>query len=185
MPPSSHLFQDSGSISNNPILPLLIYPSAAPPDPEAIGAMFQRNGWPPAWRYGVYSYPHYHSTAHEVLGVYRGSAKIRLGHTAGEVFEVKAGDVIVIPAGVGHENLGSTPEFHVVGAYPRGQIADLLRGKPGERPEADERIARVSLPESDPVFGEDGPLVRLWNKAAEGQGGRGGCTLERVDNCQR
>jgi uncharacterized protein YjlB len=166
-PPETHLFKDAGEIPNNPVLPLLLYPSAAPPDPEAIEAMFHRNGWPPAWRYTIYSYAHYHSTAHEVLGVYRGTAKIRLGHTAGEVFEVKPGDIIVIPAGVGHENLSSSPDFHVVGAYPPGQEADIMRGNPGERPEADDRIARVPLPESDPVFGKDGPLTKLWKKALE------------------
>jgi uncharacterized protein YjlB len=35
-------------------------------------------------------------------------------------------------------------------------------GRPGERPAADERIARVPLPAADPVFGESGPLVALW-----------------------
>jgi uncharacterized protein YjlB len=167
--PETHLFQDSGEIPNNPVLPLLVYRGAGSSDPEAVEAMFERHGWPPAFRYTVYSYPHYHSTAHEVLGVYRGTAKIRLGHTAGEVFEVKAGDVIVIPAGVGHENLGASPDFHVVGAYPSGQDADMMRGNPGERPDADARIARVPLPQSDPVFGKEGPLTRIWEKAAEGQ----------------
>jgi len=166
--PETFLFKDAGGIPNNPVLPLLVYPGAGSSDPEAVEAMFERNGWPPAWRYSVYSYAHYHSTGHEVLGVYRGTAKIRLGHKAGEVFDVKAGDVIVIPAGVGHENLGSSPDFHVVGAYPPGQNADMMRGKPGERPQADERIAKVPLPESDPVFGKDGPLTRIWKEAAEG-----------------
>lgn len=165
--PETHLFKDSGEIPNNPVLPLLFYPGAGSSDPEAVEAMFHRNGWPPAWRYTVYSYAHYHSTAHEVLGVYRGTAKIRLGHTVGEIFNVKAGDVIVIPAGVGHENLGSSSDFHCVGAYPPGQEADMLRGQPGERPDADERIAKVPLPESDPVLGNDGPLTRIWKKETE------------------
>ncbi len=159
-PPETYLFQDSGDIPNNPVLPLLFYPGAGSSDPEAVEAMFERNGWPPAWRYTVYSFAHYHSTAHEVLGIYRGTAKLRLGHTTGRVFEVKAGDVIVIPAGVGHENLGSSQDFHAVGAYPPGQEADLLRGRSGERPAADERIAKVPLPGSDPVFG--GQLPRGW-----------------------
>lgn len=96
------------------------------------------------------------------LSFYRGEALIRLGHTVGISAHVEAGDVIVIPAGVGHQNLGSSPDFHVVGGYPIGQAADLLRGSPGERPAADDRIAAVPLPNADPVGGPNGALVKLW-----------------------
>jgi Uncharacterized protein containing double-stranded beta helix domain len=165
--PQAHLFKDAGTIPNNPILPVLIYAQAMPHDAEAIERTLERNGWRPAWRYGVYSFPHYHSTAHEVLGVYRGSAHLRLGHSAGEVFEVRAGDVIVIPAGVGHENIEASDDFHVVGGYPPGQSADLLRGRPGERPGAEARIAAVPLPVTDPVHGAGGPLTELWKASAD------------------
>jgi uncharacterized protein YjlB len=37
-------------------------------------------------------------------------------------------------------------------------------GKPGERPAADERIAQVAMPTSDPVFGTDGTMKALWQK---------------------
>jgi uncharacterized protein YjlB len=56
---------------------------------------------------------------------------------AGEVgvtVEDEAGDVAVIPAGVGHRNLGSSDDFLVLGTYPRGQSWDLRAGEPGERP---------------------------------------------------
>jgi hypothetical protein len=43
-----------------------------------------------------------------------------------------------------------------------GRSADLLRGEDGERPGADENIAKVPVPESDPVAGVDGPLLRAW-----------------------
>jgi uncharacterized protein YjlB len=162
----THQFSDGGEIPNNPKLPLLIYKGAVSARgekaAELIEALYARNGWRAAWRYGVYPFPHYHSTAHEVLGVYRGHALIRLGHTVGISAHVEAGDVIVIPAGVGHQNLGSSPNFHVVGGYPIGQSADLLRGDPGERPAADERILAVPLPKADPVEGVSGPLVKLW-----------------------
>jgi len=69
----------------------------------------------------------------------------------------------VIPAGVGHCNEGSDSEFSVIGAYPRGQENyDLRTGEEDERPEVLENISNVSLPESDPLFGEGGPLVRSW-----------------------
>jgi uncharacterized protein YjlB len=162
----SHQFADGGEIPNNPRLPLLIYKGVVAArgeeGAEMIEALYATNAWRAAWRYGVYPFPHYHSTAHEVLGVYRGHALIRLGHTVGISAHVEAGDVIVIPAGVGHQNVGSSPDFHVVGGYPLGQVADLLRGDLGERPAADERIATVPLPKSDPVGGSAGSLVKLW-----------------------
>ena len=52
---------------------------------------------------------------------------MRLGGEHGRDFIVEAGDVVVIPAGVGHKNLGATRQFGVVGAYPDGRPCDLLR----------------------------------------------------------
>ena len=40
-----------------------------------------------------------------MLGVYSGTGQIRLDGSNGIITEVQSGDVIVIPAGVGHENL--------------------------------------------------------------------------------
>jgi uncharacterized protein YjlB len=121
------------------------------------------SGWAGCWRNGIYSYHHYHSTAHEVLGVYRGSAKVQLGGEKGIIHEAEPGDVIIIPTGVVHKNLGSTSDFGVVGAYPDGQDWDMNYGKPGERPNADQSISSVPLPKSDPVFGASGPLLAKWN----------------------
>ena len=162
-------FGDAGSIPNNPVLPVLVYKrvhleSAA--KPETLATWFEqtwpKHGWRPAWRYGVYDFAHYHSTAHEVLGVYRGHASLRLGDGVGATLVVEAGDMLVLPAGTAHQNLGSSSDFHVVGGYPAGQHADLLRGAPGERPAADERIARVPKPKADPVSGSTGPLAKAW-----------------------
>ena len=44
-----------------------------------------------------------------------------------------------------------------------GKTYDMNFGKEGERPRVDENIARVSLPPTDPVFGEDGPLTEYWH----------------------
>ena len=73
-----------------------------------------------------------------------------------------SGDVIIIPAGVAHKNIDQSPDFKVVGAYPKGQTWDMNYGKSDERPLADERIKKVPLPMHDPVFGKTGPLMRLW-----------------------
>jgi uncharacterized protein YjlB len=75
-------FTDDGEIPNNPDLPVLVYAQAIAlhGDPAvAIEHVFASNGWPPQWRNGIYDYHHYHSNAHEVLGVARGHVKVRLG----------------------------------------------------------------------------------------------------------
>ena len=100
---------------------------------------------------------------HEVLCVVGGSASIAFGGPEGERVEVSAGDAVLIPAGVGHCNKGSDSRFSVIRAYPRGQENyDLRTGEEGERPEVLENIRNVALPESDPLFGEEGPLLRRW-----------------------
>lgn len=157
-------FFDDGTYPNSR-LPLLFYEEALPrgdADPEAMEALFAANGWPPAWRAPVFTYHHYHSTAHETLGVARGSARLLLGGPEGREFDAEPGDVIVIPAGVAHRRLDSSSDFLVVGCYPPGQDWDLLRGESGDRPKADQNILRVPKPASDPVAGVAGPLITHW-----------------------
>lgn len=159
-------FDDDGAFPNSR-LPLLFYQRAVAgedADPEAMEALFAACGWPPAWRSSIFTYHHYHSTAHEALGIAAGTARLMLGGPKGREFDVAAGDVIVIPAGVVHRRLSSSPAFLVVGAYPPGQTWDLLRGEPGERPTADHNIAGVPMPGTDPVAGENGPLIREWTR---------------------
>jgi len=102
------------------------------------------------------------STSHEALGVYNGSARLRLGGEPGQTVEVRSGDVSLIPAGVAHQNIGASPDFNVVGAYPDGRQWDLLRGLPGERPKSDRTIAALPIPDYDPIYGVDGPLRQIW-----------------------
>jgi uncharacterized protein YjlB len=161
----AHVLKDAGNIPNSR-LPVLIYPGALSlpkDDPaSAIEALLHSHRWGDDWRNGIYTYHHYHSTAHEALFVYGGSAKVQLGGEGGLVETIGAGDVIIIPAGVGHKNLGASSDFHVVGAYPPQQQVDMWYGKPGERPRTDENIARLALPTTDPVFGKTGPLLDHW-----------------------
>jgi uncharacterized protein YjlB len=147
-------------------LPLLVYRQVV----DLSGAdvtggvqrLFAQNRWGGSWVNGIYGYHHYHSTAHEVLAVCGGEAKVQLGGEKGLIATISAGDAVVIPAGVAHKNLDSSGDFTVVGAYPEGQHYDMCYGEAGERPSADERIVRVPLPESDPLRGPGGPLMRQW-----------------------
>lgn len=167
--PETLRFADAGGIPNSP-LPLLLYravlevPDAADRG-AAFVALFARNGWTGAWRDGIYPFQHFHSSAHEVLGIARGRARVQLGGPPGPIVTVHAGDVIVIPAGVGHKNEGASPDLVVIGAYPAGQHADLRRGRAEERDEVLRRIAAVPLPLLDPVDGRDGVLLRAWRTA--------------------
>lgn len=161
---SFEYFPDDGQFPNSP-LPVVIYRGAISPaeaTPEAMEKLFDGNGWPSQWRAGVYDYHHYHSTAHECLGIAAGSATLGLGGPGGRSFEVAAGDVLLLPAGTAHRCENAAPDFLVVGAYPPGQNWDVLRGEAADRPEADIRIARLPLPVTDPVGGQGGPVLDKW-----------------------
>jgi uncharacterized protein YjlB len=163
--PEQFRFKDDGVFPNN-ILPLLVYRQAftreAEDEPSIIEQCFAENDWTNSWRNGVYSFAHYHSTTHEALAVYCGAATLRLGSQHSKDVDVHAGDVIVIPAGVAHRNIGASADFAVVGAYPDGRQWDLLRGLPGERLRADHNIAALPIPDNDPIYGAEGPLRQIW-----------------------
>ena len=160
-------FEDDGAIPNNPKLPLLVYRQAVTlpeDDPAAVfEALFTENGWPAAWRNGIHPFHHFHSTAHEALGVYRGTATARFGGEGGVDMTVSAGDVVIIPAGVGHKAIEASADLGIVGAYPAGTGPDLCRGAPGERPASLAAIARVAVPARNPLCGTGGPLRRHWS----------------------
>ncbi len=152
-------------VPNNPKLPVLIYRAAiAAADCEtaakAFEDMFARDGWPPQWRDGIYDYHHYHSTAHEALGVAAGSATLTIGGPGGRDIRVEAGDALVLPTGTGHRSIGASDDFLVVGAYPEGQDWDICREAPSD--EARRRMRALPVPAKDPVAGDDGPLRENW-----------------------
>jgi uncharacterized protein YjlB len=165
-----HWFADDGVVPNNPRLPLVVYRGALDTGPGAAAAceqLFAGNGWSGGWRGGVYPYHHYHSTAHEALGIVAGSAKVRLGGDSGDVVELHAGDAVVIPAGVAHKGEAASSDLLIVGAYPGGRGPDLQVPGKGDRERALANIAAVSLPATDPVCGKSGPVVERWQSAAE------------------
>lgn len=156
----------NGAIPNNERCPVLAYPGVVPiagTDPAAaFERLFAANRWGGSWRNGVFAFHHFHSTAHEVLGIYAGAATIALGGEGAVVLDVAAGDVLVVPAGVAHKRLDARDGFACVGAYPRGQDPDMCRGTALTAARLAETVAALGLPERDPVYGENGPLVERW-----------------------
>jgi len=164
----THFFADDGIVPNNPTLPLVLYRGALGEEGDLAArceAMFDANGWPGAWRNGIYAHHHYHSTAHEVLGIARGSARVRLGGESGATVELRTGDVVVIPAGVAHKRESATSDLLVIGSYPTGQRPDICQAEAGAHDRSAANVARVPLPASDPVTGDAGPLLDCWRAA--------------------
>jgi uncharacterized protein YjlB len=165
--PTIFSFKDDGRIPNNP-LPVLVYDQAVrldrADDPAAVfEELFAANKWGDSWRNGIYDYVHYHSSIHEVLGIARGRGRVRLGGDKGQEFDIAAGDVLVLPAGTGHQNLMASEDFLVVGAYPPAGKYDECRGSKAEHDKALTTIPKVPVPDSDPVHGQEG-LPSLWRR---------------------
>jgi uncharacterized protein YjlB len=158
-------FADDGAVPNNPRLPALLWRGALPADagPDAAEQLFADHGWPPAWRNGIYRYHHFHPNAHEALAIVRGQVRVQLGGDKGQVLELAAGDVVALPAGTGHRNLGASPDLLVVGAYPPGAAPCELRGRPEEHAAAVRAVAATPDPPCEPVRGGPWP-------AADGEG---------------
>jgi uncharacterized protein YjlB len=167
--PNLFHFRDDGVIPNNPALPLVLYRSpvrlAHAFDPAAVfEELFERNGWGDSWRNGIYDYAHYHSRIHEVLGIARGRCRVRFGGEKGRELNLKAGDVVILPAGTGHQRLDGTKDLLVVGAYPPVGSYDECRTSAKEHDRALATIPKVVRPRKYPVYGAAGPLMQSWRR---------------------
>jgi uncharacterized protein YjlB len=157
-------FEKNAWMPNNPRFAAVLYRGALEDGQEAspknVEELFSRNSWQPRWRDGVYGYHHYHTTAHEALGFVGGKARLMLGGPRGREVEVEEGDVLVLPAGVGHCSVRTEKYFLAVGAYPPGQDWDLCKTTADAA--ALERIRALPAPATDPVEGSEGILLDLW-----------------------
>lgn len=156
--------KDDGEIPNNRELPVIVYEGIFQENPDNIELTFNRHQWTNSWVNGIFDYHHYHTNTHEVLGVKAGQATVLIGGEKGEQLELHTGDVIVLPAGTGHKRLKSSADFSVVGAYPEGKSPNLKKRSSGKEASLLDEINRIGVPETDPVFGEGGPLLEKWKK---------------------
>ena len=72
------------------------------------------------------------------------------------------GDLVIIPAGVGHRCTKSSSDFICVGAYPGRVNYDTCYGLKEELAEARKRIKKLSVPSQDPLLGKPGILKSRW-----------------------
>jgi uncharacterized protein YjlB len=162
-------FKADGRTPNNP-LPLILYRSCmvldGNLDPAAVfEELFASHGWKDSWRNGMYDYLHFHTHTHEVLGIAKGHVRAQFGGSSGKTVELKAGDVVVLPAGTGHKRLSASRDLLIVGAYPATGSYDEPKPSEVDHAKAVAAIARVPAPAQDPVYGKRGPLVELWRRA--------------------
>jgi uncharacterized protein YjlB len=156
-------FADDGVIPNSH-LPVIVYYSATG---DAVNAewfekKFKQNNWTNNWRDIILTYDHFHSNTHEVLAVGSGNVTLQIGGSSGQVIELSVGNVLIIPAGVGHCAISNQTNYQIVGGYPDGNSWDLCTGLAEERKQVLENIAKVGIPTADPIFGSYGMLLDLW-----------------------
>ena len=161
-PPETLRFEPGGDVPNHPRWPALLYRAAVEGGADAAVRRLEANGWGGAWVDGVFPYTHYHPNAHEALAVVAGRAALRLGGAAGRDVAVRAGDLVVLPAGTGHRRLDASADFRVVGAYPEGQHAFETRRPDRDAPTPPGVVGVVPRPAADPARGRGGPLLSLW-----------------------
>ncbi|KAH7085196.1 hypothetical protein BKA63DRAFT_13130 [Paraphoma chrysanthemicola] len=172
LPPTTH-------VPNNP-LPALVYRNVLPTPHNSDSAtrLCEGNSWEKRGEWGAITVAHFHPNTHECYAIIQGESRLVLGRpkpsddeepVGGVEFDVSPGDVVVVPAGVSHRSLTSSGGYRYIGVYPRTNPKWRNNYCKGEEPLEDlkKEIANVEMPEADPVYGIDGPLVRIWKAARD------------------
>ena len=138
--PRTFKFKDDGLIPNHPRWPFVLYKSVVrlpkSLDPAAVfEELFETNRWGNSWRDGIYNYDHYHSRTNEVLGIARGSGKVRFGGSKGRAVRLKAGDVAILPAAAPAASAlkPATTSSWSGPTHPQGHTTNAPRSKTAKR----------------------------------------------------
>lgn len=159
----NYFFENDGDIPNN-ILPVVIYKNVLQHVVQKdLEVLFCQNGWGNNWHDIILMEDHFHSNTHEVLGLKSGQARLKLGGANGKIVNLETGDIIILPAGVGHYSVDNSLEYQFVGGYPNGADWNLKFSlKKEDGPSVLAEIASIPLPDKDPVFGDNGLLFEYW-----------------------
>lgn len=161
----SQVIPSNEDFPNNPFLPVVVYKNIDVPanyTAQYFEKLFITNQWGNSWQSVIENRYHFHSITHEVLGIADGSCMIELGGKTGFTVSLSKGDVIFIPAGVGHKSITASSNLLVVGAYPLGASYDMKVSDPLDRKIVEQQISKVPLPDTDPVYGAKGILFNYW-----------------------
>ena len=158
-----YYFKNDGVIPNN-TLPLLVYRNVLKYiASENFELVFKKNGWTNNWKDIILPYDHFHSNTHEVLGLAKGNARLRLGGKNGSDLLIEIGDVIIMPAGVGHYSIDNSLDYQFIGGYPNGADWNVkISLKEEDSISIIDEILNIPNPDKDPVFGNEGPLFEYW-----------------------
>ncbi|KAL4906963.1 hypothetical protein BDW74DRAFT_176560 [Aspergillus multicolor] len=165
LPPTPH--------APNNLLPVLHYRNVLPPplSEESVTQFLTANKWEKRGTWGHIPIRHFHPNSHECYGLFQGSSRLLLGvggsdKTGGLELAVRAGDVIVLPAGTAHSCVESSEDYRYIGVYPEGcpRWRNEMGSKPIDLAVLRDETKAVAMPEADPVYGVEGPLMQLWRQ---------------------
>ena len=184
--PETYTLAPTPHVPNSPY-PVLVYRAAIPAAARsvaAVKALIEPHAWLHGGTWKAIRTIHFHSVTHECYAVLRGASVLLLGRGPldpersggsgdedtpfGVEVEVRAGDVVVVPAGVSHASLSDDGAYEYAGLYPKGSPRwdnNWCKAGPEETAEKAKTARAVPVPECDPVFGEGGPLVKIWREA--------------------
>ncbi|KAL4799462.1 hypothetical protein BDV19DRAFT_400729 [Aspergillus venezuelensis] len=156
-------------------LPIIHYRGVLP-EPlteESVTEFLTRDRWGKMGQgtWGHIAIRHFHPNSHECYGIFQGSSTLLLGVGGGDQVgglevDVRAGDVIVLPAGTAHSCAKSSKDYRYIGVYPQGcsRWRNEMGSKPIDFASLREETENVAMPEADPVYGVGGPLMQLWRR---------------------
>ncbi len=131
---------------------------------DDVIAFFERNGYDNGWANGILDKHHFHSTAHEALACTKGQVTVQLGGPNANIYTLRKGDVVLLPAGTSHKKLDASENFEIVGSYPtNGAQHDMQYGNASDYDEILALIADVPKPLTDPVTNSSKDIDEYWN----------------------
>ncbi|RSL62146.1 hypothetical protein CEP53_004861 [Fusarium sp. AF-6] len=182
--PETHFVKPTAHCPNN-VFPVLVYRGVLPEPHDEVSTteLLESHGWTKKQgTWGTITVKHFHPNTHECYGVFQGESELIFGaggaddENAGVKCHVKAGDVVVVPAGVAHASVdeddktkNKSEKYRYIGVYPDG--SPKWRSEFGKTPlegrELVDEISGVPIPSQDPVAGPEGALLRIWTAARE------------------